>query len=74
MNAVAPGYVAGGLPSRVLEPEALAAVEVRYLETQPLKRLLQPEEIAALVFFLIDGPTGITGETIRMDNGLHLNG
>ena len=74
VNAVAPGYVAGGLPSRVLEPEALAAVEARYLETQPLKRLLQPEEIAALVFFLIDGPTGITGETIRMDNGLHLNG
>ncbi len=74
VNAVAPGYVAGGLPSRVLDPEALAAVEARYLETQPLKRLLQPEEIAALVFFLIDGPTGITGETIRMDNGLHLNG
>ena len=74
VNAVAPGYVAGGLPSRVLEPEALAAVEARYLETQPHKRLLQPEEIAALVFFLIDGPTGITGETIRMDNGLHLNG
>lgn len=74
VNAVAPGYVAGGLPSRVLDPEALAAVEARYLDTQPLKRLLQPEEIAALVFFLIDGPTGITGETIRMDNGLHLNG
>jgi NAD(P)-dependent dehydrogenase (short-subunit alcohol dehydrogenase family) len=74
VNAVAPGYVAGGLPSRVLEPEALAAVEAKYLETQPLKRLLQPDDIAALTVFLVTGPVGITGEIIRMDNGLHLNG
>lgn len=74
VNAVAPGYVAGGLPSRVLDPEALAAVEARYLETQPLKRLLVPDEVADLTLFLIDGPVGITGEIIRIDNGLHLNG
>lgn len=74
VNAIAPGYVAGGLPSRVLTPEALASVEATYLATQPLKRLLQPEEVADLTVFLIDGPIGITGETIRMDNGLHLNG
>ena len=74
VNAVAPGYVAGGLPSRVLDAEALAAVEAKYLETQPLKRLLTPDEIAALTFFLIAGPAGITGEIVRMDAGLHLNG
>ena len=74
VNAIAPGYVAGGLPSRVLEPEALAAVEAKYLETQPLKRLLQPDEVAALTLFLVNGPVGITGEIIRIDNGLHLNG
>lgn len=74
VNAIAPGYVAGGLPSRVLDPDALAAVEARYLETQPLKRLLQPDEVAALTLFLVNGPVGITGEIIRIDNGLHLNG
>ncbi len=74
VNAIAPGYVAGGLPSRVLDPEALAAVEARYLETQPLKRLLHPDDVAALTLFLVDGPVGITGEVIRIDNGLHLNG
>lgn len=74
VNAIAPGYVAGGLPSRVLEPAALAAVEAKYLETQPLKRLLQPDEIAELTVFLVNGPVGITGEVIRIDNGLHLNG
>lgn len=74
VNAIAPGYVAGGLPSRVLDPDALAAVEAKYLETQPLKRLLQPDEVAALTLFLVNGPAGITGEVIRIDNGLHLNG
>ena len=74
VNAIAPGYVAGGLPSRVLDGEALAAVEAKYLETQPLKRLLQPDEVAALTLFLVNGPVGITGEIIRIDNGLHLNG
>ncbi|MBY0488675.1 MAG: SDR family oxidoreductase [Gemmatimonadaceae bacterium] len=74
VNAIAPGYVAGGLPSRVLDADALAAVEAKYLETQPLKRLLTPGEIAELTYFLIAGPAGITGEIIRMDAGLHLNG
>lgn len=74
VNAIAPGYVAGGLPSRVLAADALAAVEAKYLETQPLKRLLTPDEVATLTMFLIAGPPGITGEIIRMDNGLHLNG
>lgn len=74
VNAIAPGYVAGGLPSRVLDPEALAAVEAKYLETQPLKRLLQPDEVAELTLFLVNGPAGITGEIFRIDNGLHLNG
>lgn len=74
VNAIAPGYVAGGLPSRVLEPAALAAVEAKYLEQQPLKRLLHPDEVADLTLFLVNGPVGITGEIIRIDNGLHLNG
>lgn len=74
VNAIAPGYVAGGLPSRVLDADALAAVEAKYLETQPMKRLLTVDEVASLTHFLIAGPGGITGETIRIDNGLHLNG
>jgi 3-oxoacyl-[acyl-carrier protein] reductase len=74
VNAVAPGYVAGGLPSRVLDADALSRVEAQYLAAQPLKRLLTPQEVATLVHFLATGPAGITGEVIRMDNGLHLNG
>ena len=72
VNAIAPGYVEGGLPSRVLATERLAAVEAHYLKTQALPRFLQVDEVAALAFFLAASAPGITGEIIRMDNGLHL--
>jgi 3-oxoacyl-[acyl-carrier protein] reductase len=72
VNAIAPGYVVGGLPSRVLERERLDAVEAKYMETQALPRLLQVEEVASLAYFLAASAPGMTGEIIRMDNGLHL--
>ena len=72
VNAIAPAYVSGGLPSRVLEQERLEAVEAHYLKTQALPRLLQVDEIANLAYFLAATAPGITGETIRVDNGLHL--
>jgi 3-oxoacyl-[acyl-carrier protein] reductase len=72
VNAIAPGYVSGGLPSRVLDGDKLKAVEEKYLVTQALPRLLQVDEVAGLAYFLVAGAPGITGEVIRMDNGLHL--
>ncbi len=72
VNAIAPAYVSGGLPSRVLDEAKLAAVEEHYLKTQALPRLLQTHEVAALAFFLAAQAPGMTGEIIRMDNGLHL--
>ena len=72
VNAIAPGYVVGGLPSRVLDRATLEAVEAHYLKTQALPRLLQVDEVAAMAYFLAASAPGVTGEIIRMDNGLHL--
>lgn len=72
VNAIAPAYVSGGLPSRVLDGDRLAEVEAHYIETQALKRLLQTSEVAELAYFLAAMAPGITGEIIRVDNGLHL--
>jgi NAD(P)-dependent dehydrogenase (short-subunit alcohol dehydrogenase family) len=72
VNAIAPGYVVGGLPSRVLERERLDAVEAKYMQTQALPRLLQVEEIASMAYFLVAQAPGMTGEILRVDNGLHL--
>ncbi len=72
VNAIAPAYVQGGLPSRVLDGDGIAKVEAHYLKTQALPRLLQTVEIAALAHFLIAMAPGMTGEIVRVDNGLHL--
>ncbi|MBL0173591.1 MAG: SDR family oxidoreductase [Gemmatimonadaceae bacterium] len=72
VNAIAPGYVVGGLPSRVLDSAKLESVEAHYLKTQALPRFLQVDEVADLAYFLAASAPGMTGEIIRMDNGLHL--
>lgn len=74
VNAIAPGYVADGLLSRTVTPEQLAEIERSYRETQPVPRLITPPEIAALAFVLCAEAPGMTGEIVRLDNGLHLRG
>jgi NAD(P)-dependent dehydrogenase (short-subunit alcohol dehydrogenase family) len=74
VNAIAPGYVADGLLSRTVTPEQLAEIERTYQETQPIPRLIAPAEIAALAYCLAAEAPGMTGEILRLDNGLHLRG
>jgi len=73
VNAIAPGFVAGGLPSRVLDAGRHEAVLAQQTEASVLKRASQPAEVAALAWFLADCAPAITGEVVLMDNGLHLN-
>jgi NAD(P)-dependent dehydrogenase (short-subunit alcohol dehydrogenase family) len=73
VNAIAPGFVEGGLPSRVLDAVRHAEVLRVQTESSPLQRVSQPEEVAALACFMTERMPGMTGEIIKMDNGLHLN-
>lgn len=73
VNAIAPGFVDGGLPSRVLDATRHTQVLQAQRENAPLQRVSQPEEVAALASFLCERAPGMTGTVIPMDNGLHLN-
>ena len=73
VNAIAPGFVTGGLPSRVLTPEQHADVERAQTQAAPLRRVSQPDEVAALALFITEKAPGMTGQVVPMDNGLHLN-
>lgn len=73
VNAIAPGFVEGGLPSRVLDAVRHAEVVQAQTAASVLQRVSQPEEVAALACFLTERAPGMTGEIIQMDNGLHLN-
>jgi NAD(P)-dependent dehydrogenase (short-subunit alcohol dehydrogenase family) len=68
VNAVAPGYVRTALVDALVRKGALdaQAIEAR----TPLRRLAQPEEIAAAIAFLASAEAGfITGVTLPVDGG-----
>ena len=73
VNAIAPGFVDGGLPSRVLEKVQYAQVLATQTAAAVLQRVSQLEEVAALAWFLTAQAPAMTGTVVMMDNGLHLN-
>ena len=73
VHAIAPGFVDGGLPSRMLDEIHHQQAVLAQTESSVLKRVSQPQEVAALAWFLTTQAPGITGEVVMMDNGLHLN-
>ncbi|MEO6018147.1 MAG: SDR family oxidoreductase, partial [Polaromonas sp.] len=73
VNAIAPGFVEGGLPARMLGEAEHAQVLAVQTAASVLKRVSQPQEVAALAWFLCSQAPGMTGEVLMMDNGLHLN-
>jgi 3-oxoacyl-[acyl-carrier protein] reductase len=64
VNAVAPGVIDTPFHAHVTTPERMA----EFKAAAPLKRIGQPEEIAAAVAFLIDN-LFTTGETIDINGG-----
>ncbi len=77
VNAICPGYVRTPLVERQVADQArlhgIAASEVErriFLESAAIKRMLEPEEVAALVRFLCsDAASAITGAALPMDGG-----
>jgi len=69
VNAVAPGFIDTDM-TRELADEQREAL----LRAIPLARLGQPQEIAAVVAFLVSDAAGyITGETIHVNGGMYMN-
>ncbi len=75
-NAVLPGWVRTEMAERDAEQEAarrglsVAAVWAERAATNPAKRILEPEEIAKVVGFLVsDEAAGINGEAITVSLG-----
>ena len=49
-----------------------AAIEARYRQGTPLGRPGTPEEVAAVIVWLIEGADLVTGDTIMVDSGMHM--
>lgn len=69
VNAVAPGFIDTDMTSSLSD-----AHKTTLLEQVPVKRLGQPEEIAAAVTFLAGENAGyISGETLNVNGGMYMN-
>lgn len=69
VNAVAPGFIDTDMTRDLPEKQTEAL-----LSSIPLGRLGQPEEIAGVVGFLAsDSGAYITGETVHVNGGMHMN-
>ncbi|KAH7415693.1 hypothetical protein KP509_14G057000 [Ceratopteris richardii] len=66
-NAIAPGFIASDMTAKLG-----ADIEKKILETIPLGRYGQPEEVAGLVKFLALDPAAayITGQVLTIDGGM----
>jgi len=68
VNAVAPGPVATGLLSRMVEGHVPLDV---IAQSVPMKRISAPEEIAEAILWLAsDAASYVTGETLMVDGGV----
>jgi len=74
VNAVNPGVVRTNLHRRGgMDPDAYAAFLERTVNAHPLGRVGEPDEVAALIAFLLSSDSGwITGECVPIDGGRHL--
>ena len=71
VNAVCPGMV----DTKWLREgygQRYAAIEERYRQGTPLGRPGTPEEVAAVIVWLIEGADLITGDLISVDSGMHM--
>jgi NAD(P)-dependent dehydrogenase (short-subunit alcohol dehydrogenase family) len=70
VNAIAPGYTRFTHPKPVATAEQVVALEQRALEMQVLRRIGQPEDIAATAAYLASADADqVTGHVIVVDGG-----
>jgi NAD(P)-dependent dehydrogenase (short-subunit alcohol dehydrogenase family) len=77
VNAICPGYVRGDRISQVIQQqsrvrgESVESVEDEFVSASPLRRLVDPEHVAATALFLASDAGGsITGEDINVSAGV----
>ncbi len=67
-NAIAPTITNTALSSKILRNESMISL---MKERHPLKKILEPEEVAAMTHFLLsDAASGLSGQIFQMDCGI----
>ncbi len=72
VNAVCPGYVDTPWQHNALGVAGANKAAEHYSAMVPLKDYARPEDLAETIAWLIEGARQVTGETIYVDGGLHI--
>jgi 3-oxoacyl-[acyl-carrier protein] reductase len=73
VNAVCPGLTQTRWLSEVWGEEATKAVVAHVKQSNPLKAVSTPDDVAEPIVWLIEGSDHVTGETLMIDAGMHLS-
>jgi 3-oxoacyl-[acyl-carrier protein] reductase len=72
VNAVCPGFVDTPWQSNALGAAGASKAAEHYAGMVPLKDYARPEDLAETIAWLIEGARQVTGETIFVDGGMHI--
>lgn len=72
VNAVCPGVIDTRWMRNAVGEEGYAAIERRFSDQAPLRRVARPEDVADAIAWLLEGAQYVTGEIITLDGGVHL--
>ena len=72
VNAVCPGYVDTPWQHNALGMAGANKAAEHYSNMVPLKDYARPEDLAETIVWLIEGARQVTGETIFVDGGMHI--
>ena len=73
LNTVCPGFIQGEWLAQGMGAETYARTKAHLEQTTPLQLTTTPDTIAEAIMYFLGGADVVTGETLILDGGYHLN-
>lgn len=73
VNAVCPGFIQGDWLREGMGPAVYEDAKKFLEETTPLRLTTTPDAVADAILYFVAGADVVTGETLILDGGMHLN-
>jgi 3-oxoacyl-[acyl-carrier protein] reductase len=74
VTAVSPGTINTWWMRNALGEDAYDALEAKFCETAPMRRVAEVDDVAEAVVWLLHGTRYVAGEIIGVDGGIRLSG